>query len=426
MVKKFDIILFGVTGLVGRYSLRLLHKLATAKGRNLTWAVAGRDEIKIRNVLEDLQKRTGDASLAEVTMILADMENAESIENMVQKARIIANACGPLRKKGEVVIKACLKYKTHYVDVSAEPNFIEKMELKYNDEARTCGLCIVSSCGVDSIAYDMGLTYLQRKFEGTLNSVEIYFRHGTDDPSIPGPDFNRSTWKSAIDLMAHSQELNRIRKKKNDKLPSLKPKLPYKLLPFKPELEEGWAVPLMTADLSVIRRTQQYMYKERNARPIQVETYLSLGDAWEIFFVVVLAAFFAILTKFELGRKILLKYTDFFSLGVFGDVEPSEEKLEMGWFRMTLHGKGWKGKPLNSQETETNKELIVQVKGRNQGYGATGLCMILAAIVLITEPEKLPKRGGVFTPGAAFCDTTLIEQLNENGINFETVKEMKI
>jgi len=55
------------------------------------------------------------------------------------------------------------------------------------------------------------------------------------------------------------------------------------------------------------------------------------------------------------------------------------------------------------------------------GYGITSSAVTLAAIMVLTESSKLPNRGGVYPPGAAFANTTIIDQLQENGLKFEIV-----
>ncbi|KAK9871271.1 hypothetical protein WA026_011541 [Henosepilachna vigintioctopunctata] len=214
---KLDIIFFGVTGLVGSYGVRHLYKLAKENGRNLRWGVAGRKKETIREALEELERETGDGNIQNIPVFIADMEDIESIENMVKNTKLVMNASGPLRKNGEVVIQACLKFKTHYCDVSAEPNFIEKMQWKYDEEAKRAGVWIVNTCGVDSIAYDMGILFLEQNFDGVVNSVETFLRFGIDDSSIPGPEFNVSTWKSMIDLIVNKKNSKKSERKQTTK-----------------------------------------------------------------------------------------------------------------------------------------------------------------------------------------------------------------
>jgi len=70
-----------------------------------------------------------------------------------------------------------------------------------------------------------------------------------------------------------------------------------------------------------------------------------------------------------------------------------------------------------------NKSITARVKGRNPGYGSTCVALVLAAILVITETDKLPPGGGVYPPGAAFAKTSLIKQLIDNEVIFEILSE---
>lgn len=69
---------------------------------------------------------------------------------------------------------------THHVDVSGEPQYMEQMQLKYNDEANEKGVYIVSACGFDSIPADMGLQFFEKHFDGDVHSVETYLKTWTE------------------------------------------------------------------------------------------------------------------------------------------------------------------------------------------------------------------------------------------------------
>ena len=47
--------------------------------------------------------------------------------------------------------------------------------------------------------------------------------------------------------------------------------------------------------------------------------------------------------------------------------------------------------------------------------------MVQAALVIVKETDKLPEKGGVYSPGAVFDRTNLIERLQENGLKFEVM-----
>ena len=57
-----------------------------------------------------------------------------------------------------------------------EPQFLESMQLKYNDLAEQKGVFVVGSCGFDSIPSDMGGVALHKAMEGPVNKVTNYNR----------------------------------------------------------------------------------------------------------------------------------------------------------------------------------------------------------------------------------------------------------
>ena len=100
---------------------------------------------------------------------------------------------------------------------------------------------------------------------------------------------------------------------------------------------------------------------------------------------------------------------------------PSRRMAENTNFEMKLFGKGWQGQDegsLTDLGPETH-EVIVTVKGDNIAYGATCHCLVQSALVILQEQDQMPGSGGVFTPGYAFQDTTLVERLHENGVTFD-------
>lgn len=48
------------------------------------------------------------------------------------------------------------------------------MQVKYHEEAKQNEVYVISACGFDSIPADLGLVFVKDKFEGQLNSAEIY------------------------------------------------------------------------------------------------------------------------------------------------------------------------------------------------------------------------------------------------------------
>ncbi|XP_044257895.1 saccharopine dehydrogenase-like oxidoreductase [Tribolium madens] len=424
MTRDLDVIVFGATGFTGKHCLPLIEKFS--KKLQLKWGVAGRSEQKLKEFLGQCEKQTG-TSLEKVPIIVANVQDEETLREMARKARIIINCCGPYRFFGEPVVKACVEEGTHHVDVSGEPQYMETMQLKYHSKAQEKGIYIISACGFDSIPSDLGVIFLQKKFNGTLNSVTTFMEAWEEDGATAGSAVNYGTWESAVYGLGFANELRTLRTQLfPTRLPSFKPKLPLKTVPHKNDLVEGWVLPFLGSDKSVIRRTQRLFYEKDSKRPVQVETYFILKSFMSVIGMMILGLIFSILAKFEFGRNLLLKYPEKFSFGFFSRDPPSEERIAKARFSVTLYGEGWKETLPDANDeytTPPNKAIAAKVKGKNPGYGATCVCLVLAALTVITETDKMPPGGGVYPPGYAFAKTSLIEQLDQNEVNFEVLFE---
>lgn len=424
MARRLDIILFGASGFTGKYCIGEIHRLSKANGKSLTWGIAGRSEAKLKEALSESQEKIGQ-DLSSTPIIIADVKDYESLTKMTAQARVVINCCGPYRFFGEPVIKACIETGTHQVDVTGEPQYMESVQLNYHKAAQEKGIYIVSSCGFDSIPADLGVVFLQKNFEGTLNSVESYLVGGEEPPKTPGSTGNYATWESAIHGLAHAGELSALRRKLYPtRLPNFVPKLESRSSVHKSEVINSWCIPFLGSDRSVMVRTQRYMYDQKKVRPVQVQAYMGLDSFCNLLLMLIFGGIFSFLVKYEFGRNLLLKHPKFFSAGLFAHESPPDEKLQRMKFSITFCGKGWSEKLSEAEDeykTPPNKTVVGRVSGINPGYGITASAVTLAAIVIVTETNKLPDSGGVYSPGAAFANTSIIELLQKSGLNFEIV-----
>lgn len=105
--------------------------------------------------------------LSNIPIIIADINDAESLIKMTSSAKVLINCCGPYCFYGEAVVKACIETGTHQVDICGETQYMEMINLKYSKLAQDKGVYIVQSCGYDCIPADLGVIHLQKKFNGT-------------------------------------------------------------------------------------------------------------------------------------------------------------------------------------------------------------------------------------------------------------------
>lgn len=60
---------------------------------------------------------------------------------------------------------------------------------------------------------------------------------------------------------------------------------------------------------------------------------------------------------------------------------------------MTFFGEGWNetlSEPTDQHTSPPNKKMVVKVSGSDPGYGSTGAALLLSAITILNESDKMP------------------------------------
>lgn len=306
------------------------------------------------------------------------------------------------------------------MDISGEPQYLETMQLKYHDLAAKKNIYVIGACGFDSIPADVGQMVVHRSMDGPVNTIETYLKVTTPEDES-GPMINFATYQSAIYGFAMAKELKSIRKALfPERLPSLKPKLKPRGGVHQSKLVKSWCVPFPGSDRSVMMRSQRARYHRDNKRPAQISCFAEMSSLFYLFVAFIAGMIFGLLAKFAIGRKLLEAFPGFFTFGAVSKQGPSRRMAENTNFELKLYGRGWQGQDegsLTDLGPETT-EVVVTVKGKNIGYGSTCECLVQSALVILQEDDKMPGFGGVYTPGYAFKDTTLVERLHQNGVTF--------
>ncbi|KAK9959615.1 hypothetical protein ABG768_009728 [Culter alburnus] len=355
---------------------------------------------------------------SEVDVLIADVSDPDSLAAMCKQAVIVLSCVGPYRFFGEPVVKCCVENGAHCLDISGEPQFLESMQLNYHDQAAKNGVYIVGSCGFDSIPADMGVIYTRDQFKGTLTAIESFL---TANAGPEGSKLHDGTWQSAIYGLADSQKLRSLRKKfGHTPLPVVGAKLKRRGALFYSNEVQQYAIPFMGTDPSVVKRTQRYFHEELNETPVQYGAYVGVGGISNVFKLVFAGLMFWFLVKFSFGRNLLVKFPGFFSFGFFSKEGPTRKQMEGTSFHFIFFGEGYT-EDQDTTEGKPNAKIRTVVKGPEPGYIATPIAMVQAAITMLNESDSLPKTGGVYTPGATFAKTTLIDRLNKHGIQFSVL-----
>ena len=153
--REFDVIIWGASGFTGKLVVEYLYGVYSSN-RDLKWAIAGRDFSK----LELIRSEVADSK---VPIIVADINDMASLNNMTKKTKVICTTVGPYAKFGSNLVSSCVENQTHYCDLAGEVQWIRKMIDSHHEKAKANGTKIVNSCGFDSIPSDLGVYFIQKK-----------------------------------------------------------------------------------------------------------------------------------------------------------------------------------------------------------------------------------------------------------------------
>jgi short subunit dehydrogenase-like uncharacterized protein len=143
--RAFDVILYGATGFVGRQTARYFAEHAAG----LRWALAGRSAVKLDSLrAEHISSAPG--------VVVADAGDAAALDALAAQTRVVLSTAGPFARHGSELVAACVRHRTHYVDITGETPWIRQMIDRHHDAAVKGATRIVPGCGFDSVPSDLG------------------------------------------------------------------------------------------------------------------------------------------------------------------------------------------------------------------------------------------------------------------------------
>ena len=125
--QTFDIIVYGASSFVGQIMTCYMHEQFS--DGSVSWAIAGRSEAKLKKLSEDV-------GLSGVEILLADAGDEAALQAMCARAKVVISTVGPYALYGDTLVKVCAETGTHYCDLSGEPQWIRKMQERYETTAQ--------------------------------------------------------------------------------------------------------------------------------------------------------------------------------------------------------------------------------------------------------------------------------------------------
>jgi short subunit dehydrogenase-like uncharacterized protein len=386
--RQYDLALFGATGFTGGLTARYLAENAPG---GLRWALVGRNRGKleaVRSQLAEIVSEVGTPDLLE-----ADAADVGALAKVAESARVVITTVGPYALYGGPLVAACAAAGTDYVDLTGEPEFVDRMWIEHEAEARRTGARLVHCCGFDSIPHDLGTYFtVQHLPEGVPLKVNGHVRSGAS--------FSGGTFHSAINGFARARQTLSAAKerRRGERRPagreihSASPAIRHD-----PELG-GWVVPLPTIDGAVVRRSAaaldrygpDFTYGHRMVAK-RLSTLAALAGG---------VGAIAVLAPLPPTRKLLLKIKS-------PGEGPDEAERAKSWFRIKFVGEGG------------GKRVVTEVSGGDPGYGETS--KMLAESGLCLAFDELPATAGQVTTAVAMGDALLI-RLQRAGIAFRVLE----
>jgi short subunit dehydrogenase-like uncharacterized protein len=383
--RAYDVVVFGATGFTGALTAEYLARHAPA---GMRWALAGRGQSK----LEDVRRRLG-SGFADLPLLRADVEDPGSLRAVAEATRVLISTVGPYIRYGEPVVAACANAGTDYVDLTGEPEFVDRMWLGYQDRAVETGARLVHSCGFDSIPYDLGVQFTVEQLpEGVPISVEGFVRVNA---SISG-----GTYQSTIEILSRLRSGRAVAGERRRAEGNSNGRRVHGVSgkPHPDEFAGGWVVPFPTIDPVTVLRSARAL--ERYGPDFSYSHYAVVGPLPMLVGLGAAASVTIALAQIPPTRDLLLK------LMSSGD-GPSEEKRAKSWFRVRFAARAGDGTAVRTE-----------VSGGDPGYGETS--KMLAESALCLAFDDLPRRGGQLTPAVAMGDA-LRRRLVAAGIKFEVL-----
>ena len=397
----YDVVLYGASGFVGRQTVRYFADRVRLD--EVRWAIAGRD----RHKLESVRLEVG----IDVDILVADSHDRTDVDSIVSQTRVLLNTAGPFALYGDAIVDACVRYHTHYVDITGETPWVKGLIERYHMQAAVDGTRIIPCCGFDSVPSDLGAyllaRHLQRELGVNCTQVKAYYQMAGG--------FNGGTLASGLNIYDRG-ELNQVSQPFLLNPPeSIPTDIERHRDPISPQYDENietWVAPFFMGAVNtrIVRRScaLSEQWQEPYGMKFSYQEYLKFDPPWAwlqsagmVASLAVVAGAIAVPPLRRLLESIIPQPGS----------GPTEQRMDEGWFRCQLLGWGSEGQRVRG--------LIGDVG--DPGNRATVKFVCESALCLAVDFERLPggvDRGGILTPATGLGEV-LVERLRKAGMRVE-------
>lgn len=386
--RELDIVVLGASGFTGGLTAEYLAAHAPSPTR---WAVAGRNLGK----LEALRDRLG----VDVQVLEADVDDQVSLRRVAEASRVVVTTVGPYIRYGEPVVAACAEAGTDYVDLTGEPEFVDRVYVRHHATAERTGARLVHACGFDSIPHDLGALFTVQQLPEDL---PIRIRGYVSARGLP----SGGTFESALTIFSRFRQATAAHAERQRAEPGDQPAKPGDVRrahavagwPGYDRAVRAWVLPLPTIDPQIVVRSARML--DRYGPDFSYSHFVALGNPAAAAALTAGAAATFALAQVPPARQLLLRLRP-------SGAGPTAEQREKGWFRVRFVGEAG------------DRRVVTEVAGGDPGYGETSKMLAESALCLAGDP--LPETAGQVTTAIAMGDA-LRRRLETAGISFRVLE----
>ena len=338
--RPFDLVIFGATGFTGGLTADYLAAHLPADAR---WALAGRNQAKLEAVRDRLA--TINPAAADLPLLLADTGDRESLRAVAESTRVVITTVGPYLEHGEPLVAACAAAGTDYVDLTGEPEFIDRMYVRHHATAVRTGARLVHACGFDSIPHDLGAFFTVGHLP---DGVPLRVRGVVRSKMM----ISGGTLHSALAQMSRARQMRQaatVRTKAEPQADGRRARIRSGVPHRDPELGV-WLLPLPTVDPQIVQRSAAA--RSDYGPDFTYSHYAGMQRAATLAGLSAGVGAFAAAAQVPLLRRALGRR-------IPQGEGPSESRRASSWFTVDFIGEGG------------GKRVHTQVSGGDPGYGET-------------------------------------------------------
>ncbi len=146
MARAGRFLIYGATGYTGKLTAR------AAKQQGLKPILAGRSEEKVKALAQDLG----------FEWRAFDLRETQKLDAALKEVDVVLHIAGPFSATSKPMADACLRAKTHYLDITGEIAIFEALAAR-DAEAKGAGIMLLPGVGFDVVPSDCLAAHIKRR-----------------------------------------------------------------------------------------------------------------------------------------------------------------------------------------------------------------------------------------------------------------------